>query len=329
MTTNANSRLKFKKNLAYDVKTKRWHVRLRVNGKRIQKGGFPSKASAQLFHEHTVLTAAGVPIEGPIPTLGEACASYIESLGLLDRSPNTVLYYEGKVPILKRGFGDPPLNRITQDDVEEYVRSRKGEVAATTINTELKFLRTLYRQNDLEPVWFLKPLSEKSKRRFVHPREVVVDLWGSLSAPARVAVGLCLLTGVRQKTAYSAEASWVHGDELWIPFSKTGESFKTHLVPTLKKILPVEGMLVNKHKGAVRSELLRKSRKLGIVPPYQGPGIFRHHCGTYMAECGVSPDVIKLVLAHKVGGSTDRYLQGNPVGLKKEALSKVERYIFG
>jgi len=328
MTTNTNKRLKFKNNLARDPKSKRWHVRVRVNGKRIQKGGFPSKASAQLFLEHRVLTAAGVPVEGPMPTLEEACDSYIERTHLLSRSEDTVLYYEAKVPILTRGLGNPPLNRISQEDIEEYVRARKGEVAAATINKELKFLRTLYRHSELEPNWSLMSLSEKSKRRFVQPKEVVVRLWETLSEPTRAAVGLCLLTGVRQKTAYSAEASWVHGNELWVPFSKTGESFKTYLVPTLVEILPTDGKLVTKHKVAVRSELKRKSIKLGIDPAYQGPGIFRHHCGTYMAECGVSPDVIKLVLAHRVGGSTDRYLQGNPVGLKKDALLKVEGYIF-
>ncbi len=120
----------------------------------------------------------------------------------------------------------------------------------------------------------------------------------------------------------------MHGKDLWIPFAKTGESLKTYLVPTLAEILPIEGKLVTKHKYAVSSELKRRSIKLGIDPGCQGPGIFRHHCGTYLAECGVSPDVIKLVLAHRVGGSRDRYLQGNPVGLKKEALVKVEPYIF-
>ena len=328
MTTHANTRLQFKKNLARDPRTGRWHVRLRIHGRRAQKGGFPSKQSASLFLEHQILNAAGVPLEGPAPTLKEAANSYLERLRLLQRSEDTIRYYEPKVLVLTQAFGDPPLDRISQANIEGFVKERSREVKPSTVNKELSFLRSLYRHTEIDPSWALAPLSAQTSRRFVHSRDVVRELWSTLAAETKVAVGLCLFVGLRQKTAYEADATWVHGSELWIPHSKTGESFKTYVVPTLSALLPSEGKLVRKNRDAIRSELMRRSKKLKINPPYQGIGGFRHHCATYLAECGVSPDVIRLVLTHSVGGVTARYVASQSLTLKRDALTKVEEYLF-
>lgn len=321
-----NDRLAFRNNIARDPVTGRYHVRVVVRGRAIQRG-FPTKRSALAALEHYIMAAAGIPDGAAVPRLAEAVEDFVARLRLLNRSESTVGYYRLRFARLVEGLGDVRLDGVDQSDVEGYVRERSAEVGPGTVNKELGSLATLYRHVGIEPRWRLPSLSHHPRSRKVHPPATVARLWRDLDDPARVAVGLCLLAGLRASEAFSAEASWVRVDdgELWVPIRKVGAWNRTALVPTLAAILPSDGPLVRTSEAQVRYTLEEASKRLGVSPTWKGPGAFRHHCATWAVEAGASRDQVREVLSHQAGTVTDRYIHSQAVKVKRTVLEMVER----
>jgi integrase len=298
-----------------------------TNG-RVTQRQFPTRRAAVLFLEHLALTRAGVPYSSPAPMLSEAADAYQQRLHRLERSDATVRYYEGRIQAIIDVIGDAPLDRITQRDIDYFVTQRRKYAAATTVNKELSALHTIYKHAGVAPEWNGEPLSAQPGRRVVRPPDVVRKLWAELTGPAKVAVALCLFAGLRRSEAFAADASWVQGSELRVVVRKTAEHNRTHLVKTLRAILPKRGRLVAATEGQVCRAIATASKRAGIKPPYTGPGVFRHHCASYAADAGYSPEQIRLVLAHQTGTVTDRYIHSQSIKLKRKILEAVEKTVF-
>ena len=320
--------LQWKNNLAHDKITGRYYVRVMVHGRVVQRA-FPTKRSAVMFLEQVILSKQGVNFYRPTPTLSEARDSYNRRLELLNRAPATLDYYQRRAAVLIEAFSDVQLDRIGQADVERFITERRqAGIGASTTNKDLAALRTLYKHADVERRWKLDELSAHPKRKTVHPPEMVHKIWSLVTPPVRVAVGLCLLAGLRASEAFAADASWVHGSELYVPVRKTSEWNRTWLVKTLRDLLPDDGPLVSCAAITVRRQLYAASMELGIMPPYWGPGVFRHYCASYAADAGFSPEQIRLVLAHQTGTVTDRYIRSQSIKTKRKILEAVERSVF-
>lgn len=327
-----NPRLKWKNNVARDAKTGRYHARKMVNRKLVQRS-FPTKRAATMFLEALVIDAVaaayGLPMDDPAPTVAEAMEAYLEELRGLSRSPATLAYYEIRRKPLEAALGALELDRVTQRDVDDYVAGRKAQVGGGTINKELQTLRTIYHRAGITPTWRRAKQTHQVRRRAVQPVEVVRAIWPTLSRETQCAVGLCLLAGMRAAEAYRAEASWVAGEILTNLMHKSeGDTNRTYLVATLRDILPADGPLVAKPERAVQYELTKASAALKIVPLYNGPGAFRHHCSTYAVELGFTLEDVRLVLGHQQGGVTDRYIHSQRIQKKKSVLEAVEEFIF-
>jgi integrase len=318
--------MNYKNNIAHDGG--RYHVRKKLNGK-IIKRAFPTKRSAMMFLEYIVLDAAGVLLDGPPLTLSEAIDEYIAECERIGRSANTLHYYRAKRMALDAEFGNRLIGKILQRHIDAFIDQRRTEVCNGTVNKEVAFLKTIYHHCDVRPLWRAKPLSHRVKRKRVHPPSDVAGLWHTLTSPARCAVGLCLLTGMRAEEVWRADASWVHGDEIDTEIEKSGgETNRTWLVKTLRDILPKRGPLVTVAQGVIRHEIKRNSKMLKIDPPFGGPGVFRHHCATYATDLGIPRDHVKLVLGHQFGDVTDRYLHSQEIEKKRQVLEAVERHVF-
>ena len=318
-----NPRLAWKNNLARDAVTGRYHVRVMIGGRVIQRA-FPTRRAAVAALEHYSLQAAGIPTETVAPTLAEALEVYVERLALLQRSEATEDYYRRRMKPLIVALGELRLDRLDQRRLEEYVGERSQEVGAGTVNKELHALVTICRHHGLTPAWRLPSLSHHPRSRMVQAPAVVALLWRELSPPARAAVGLCLLAGMRASEATAAEASWVHGEELWVPVRKTGGWNRTALVATLAAARPRERKLVTVDDAPLRYELEKVSKRHGITPPYRGPGAFRHHCATWAVDAGCTRDQVREVLSHQGGTVTDRYVHSQAVAIKRRVLETVE-----
>jgi len=270
----------------------------------------------------------GAPMTRLVPTFYQAWHGFMGNLELLERSPATLKFYKFKGKPLLKIFGKKLLNQITQRDVDMYIAQRKDVVGAGSINKELVALKTVFNYAEVAPQWKLTKLSHQSKPKFVHPPETVAKLWHELTRPTQIAMGLCLLAGLRAEDTKRADASMVKDRVLALPRTKTG-AFTTWLVDTLVDILPKSGKLVTKTDVAVRYELEKTSKALGIDPPILGPGVFRHHCATYAADNGAWSDSdIKAVLGHGKGDVTTRYRRSDQIPLKREILECVERVAF-
>jgi integrase len=299
-----------------------------IRGKVTQKGGFSSKASAKGYLDFLLLSSLNVPVERPAPTVAQAWANYEHHLEVLNRSPRTIDYYRAKMVPLADAFGTKQLTELSQQMIEEYVTERKETVTTGTINAELTLLKILHKSSESPARWKLEKLSHQVQPRFVHPPEVVRKLWDSLSQPSRCAVGLTLLCALRAEDAWRAEASWVNGRVLTLPYTKTG-AFSTWIVDTLFDVLPKKGPLVTLTSSGVRMELERVSKRLKISPPYRGVGSFRHHSATFAIDhCGYHHEDVKAILGH--GKTiTDRYKRTEQIPLKRKLLEDVERVVFG
>lgn len=328
-----NPRLKWKRNLAQDPKTKHWHARKMINGRVIQRA-FRTKASAERFLgglvDKAIADAYGLELAEVVPTVGEAFEMYGAVLAEAGRSPDTIQFYANKAKAMKPYLGSKALDAIDRATVAEYVSRRRAKVSDGTVRKELNALRTVSRECQVPPTWTMPKLTHTPKRRAVQPVAVVRALWPLLQPETRVAVGLCLLAGVRAAECFRATAEWVHGDELHVEIQKAeGGVNRTHLVKTLREILPTTGQLVTATPNAIRHDLEAASEKLSINPPYTGPGAFRHHCATYIVECGFTLEDVRLVLGHRQGGVTGRYVHSQRIEKKKIVLEAVEAYVFG
>jgi integrase len=221
---------------------------------------------------------------------------------------------------------DRRLATITQRDVDDLAAKLGEGRNGSTVNKVLAELGRLYRHVGATPRFKLERVSAQPKTRWVLPASRVAVLWRHLDGnPAQVAVGLCLLAGLRASEAAAATADWVQGDELHVRVRKTGTANRTAIVPTLGAILPKEGKLVQASENEVCQALRTASRLAGITPAYTGPGAFRHHCATWAHEAGYTQEQVALLLAHKRPGVTGRYLHAQAIGLKREILLRVER----
>jgi integrase len=337
-----NPRLKFKNNMCKDPATGLWHIHKKIHGHTTQRA-FPTKRAATLFLEHLVLEAAGVQIVGPAPTLAEARDAYIANRTLLGRSPRTIDMYHQKTAALIKGLGDKRLDRIDQRAIESYVLARQDEVCNGTINKELGTLRTFHTHSKVSPKWELEKLSHDPAEKQVYSPDVIRRLWSELSDELRLAVGLCLFTGMRGEEAYKAEHSWVDGDELRIPrdATKVGPGGKTYLVPTLRELIPagrpLREKLITLTENQIRDALYHACRTIDLmvlnkkdelVPAIKGVGLFRHHCVTYADENGWSEQDTQQVTRHTTGSQTGRYRHSHSILLKKRMLLDVEAHVF-
>lgn len=319
----------YKSCIEYDRAHGRYRVR-KVVGGRVRKGTFPTRRAAVLFLEQLSLEQHGILLGQGAASVAEGIDSYLRECRLAGRSPLTISYYEIRRKALESGFGQTPLYLISQAGMDAYVEARSNEVSTNTVAKEIAFLRSVYKHLGIAPLWRSRVLTERPSRRRVYPVELVRNLVSAASEPVFCAVGLCLFAGMRAAEAWRAEAGWVRDDLIEIQVLKAGGDVNvTYLVPALRERLPRAGPLVTANEAAVRYELEKLSKKVGISPPVLGPGIFRHHCATYAAELGFTREDRKLVLGHRFGDVTDRYVHSQEIGRKRKVLEAVAGYVLG
>lgn len=277
----------------------------------------------------------GTPVEDVVGLdldLEEASRRYLEDLESRNVRAQTRQYYHDKHRILIAVLGPKvPLSKIFRPQVTGFIeRRRKEGVSAGTIKKALTALRTLQRHFEIEPAWSMPRhlLQHKPKRRRVMPLSDVARLWQVIDGPPKVAVGLCLLIGIRAEEAYRADASWCdfEAGEFYLPEegTKRDEPNRTALVKTIMEILPREGPLVRMERYALGRYLKRECKSLELPVIAEGPGLFRHICATTLGEFGYGDSEIALVLSHAYGTMRDRYVHSQAINKKRAMLEAVE-----
>lgn len=194
------------------------------NGKRIQKSAQTSnkEAARQIESAERIRLAkgeAGIMERPPAPTLREFSKDFGKQIRMVCASkPRTVQFYEEKLKRLLADakLADAPLDRIDEDRVEAYKRtrsvttSRRGKpVSPASINRELATLRRLLR---MAQEWKRIPAApkirllrgEKSREFVLSPADEVRYL-NALSRHMRALCTFLIDTGLRVGEALKLE----------------------------------------------------------------------------------------------------------------------------
>jgi integrase len=266
----------------------RWQVRKQVKGRRVAVS-FTVKTDALEYLRNLERQGAGLPVLQKPVSLKQGREKYEEVLGERGSPPTTFRYYRAKFEVLERLIGAAVrLDSITQEDIGAFVKARReAGIGNRTIRAELDLLHRTSRRSGITPSWSVPYFRIPKQPRRSPPPEEVAKLWWELHGPAKVALGLTLLTGIRPSEAMRLDASQVNrkAKTIWIKDRKTVEPVLVALVPTLEELLPQKGPLVAASEDAVRSALVRASKKVGI-PEWSGPGLGRHAFASWSVERG-------------------------------------------
>ena len=268
-------------------------------------------------------------------TIQKAESDYTVRLAERGSPETTLRYYTAKWAALKAYIGATvPLSHITQETISKYITMRRdGGVCNKTIKAELALLDRAYRHAEMQRDWRVPVFRIEEHPRMAPPPAVVARLWKELQGPYRIALGLCLLTGMRASEALRATADDVDRDRATLRMSgrKTNDSHTVALCPTLVALIPQHGKLVAAEESAVRSAFVRASERAGIKPVWSGPGLGRHCFATYaVGYGGYYTEQVADALGHaRPGIATLRYVHAQAIEpLLRPMSACVERVLL-
>lgn len=228
-------------------------------------------------------------------------------------------------------FGDKIAKAITREDCREYAKARKRDgMAASTIKTELEFLRACVRwhyQGSAPAIWV--PTGSKPRDRWLTPEERD-KLLASIDTPhVRLFVILALTTGARMGAILELEWTRVdlkHGTVDLNPAGREVTNKRRTIVPLNKRALSA----LTEAKKAARSDFVIeyadgpvKSVKKAIQAAARrsgvdcSPHVFRHTAGVMMAQADVPMQKIAQFLGHTSTRVTERtYARYSPSFMK-------------
>jgi hypothetical protein len=314
-----------------------FRARTLVRGK-VRKYSHKNRVMVEQWLEERDRERAGLPASGRTRhhQIRQALDGYLAELKRYGRPSTTVEYYRNKFGQLREGLGeDGFVDWLGQVEIDAYITERLEHVGVGTVLKELRAFATVTKWLKLRRDWEIPRMlaeSHKPRRKRIPTVKVAAQLWQRLEPPAKAAMGLCLLAGWRAQEARRATAAWCdfRARELYLPEegTKEHEPNRTAMVATLARVLPRAGRLVPVTGGQLAGAFKRASKAVGIEPTIQGPGIFRHCAGTWLAELGYGTDDRRLILSHAHGDVTERYTHSQLVGRKRQMLRKLEAYFL-
>lgn len=266
-------------------------------------------------------------------TLSRSEQDYVARLVERGSPATTHRYYEAKWSSLRSHFGDVPITLIGQKEVTDFLMARRKEGCSNrTIRAELTLLSRAYARADLDRPWRLPDLRIEENPRMAPKPAIVARLWRELSGPAKTALALCTLTGMRASEAFRVTADDLdrENNTLRLRGRKTNDRHVVHVCSTLLALLPTEGRLVQAEESAVRSAMVRASERAGIKQ-WSGPGLGRHCFATWAVEHGgYTTEQVADALGHsRPGLVTLRYIHATATKpLLKPMAELVEKVLL-
>jgi integrase len=314
-----------------------YHARTVVRGK-VRKFSHKNRALVEQWLEERDRERAGLPASGRTRRhqLRTAFDDYLAELRRYKRPTSTLQFYGNKFGRLCDGLGgDGFVDWLGQAEIDAYIAERLKEAGPGTAVKELRVLATVARWLKVRMEWEIPRMlaeSHKPKRRRIPTIDDAARLWLVLEPPAKAAMGLCLLAGMRASEACRARAEWCdwRARELYLPEegTKEREPNRTAMVASLAKVLPRRGRLVPCTKSQLAAAFRRGFAAAGMETGVQGPGVFRHAAATWLTEVGFGRDDVRLILSHAHGDITARYLHGQMIARKRTMLRALEAYFL-
>ncbi|MEO0478395.1 MAG: tyrosine-type recombinase/integrase [Planctomycetota bacterium] len=176
-----------------------------VNGKRVYSGNFATPEEA--YEEAIRMRRDVFRVPDEAVTFGEACDLLLRTTAA-KRSAGTVKFYEFHINALLRAWDRSlPLHELDRATIEEFVEIRMGQVAAATVNHDLRTLNRLFElamKNDLidtNPVRLVERPRADMPRTDYFEAEEIADAVRQLAEGNQFdadVVGLLATTGLRR-----------------------------------------------------------------------------------------------------------------------------------
>lgn len=287
-----------------------------VNGQR-QQQSFSRKEDAAEWLRTLERQAAGLePIRAAV-TLADGWALYQAQLAERGVSDETTRYYRPKYRALLLALGPTAvLGRITQQQISAHVEARRAAGCGNrTIRAEVALLRRMTVRAEIAPLWRMPALKITEHPRAILTPDEMARLWVEVDGAPKVALALCLLTGMRASEALRLDAGAVDRERKTISLSgrKSGDTHVVAACGTLLDLLPARGPLVDAGEYRISWALEAASKRAG-VPKQTGPGIGRHCFATWaVALCGFGYDAVAEALGHARQGATWHYIHAAAV----------------
>jgi integrase len=313
-----------------------WYVRFERNGREVWRSAGPSREAAQellvMLRAEADRVAAGLPTKPrSAPTLAEFENEFMQWSRTHKRSANRDAWC---LPQLVKVFGHLRLTEITRARVEAFMRDRKEEAAAATINRQVALLRKVLAlaidvgKIDSNPLRGIKLLAEAAARQPTLEQEDEARLIAACPAWLAWAVHLALYTGCRQGELLALR--WKHVDftgmALIIEDSKSGESRRVFLSKGLiaelrkRRGLP-EGAVITLPNGRLpNANVTCKAFKRAATSIGRRDLRFhdlRHVAGSRLLDAGASLPDVATVLGHKTLAIARRYAHSSPNRLRE------------
>lgn len=162
--------------------------------------------------------------------------------GMKDLKERTQRDYTQYIQRLSKAFGHMPLEDIEPADVEDY-HEKRGETARVQANREKACLSLIWNWGRRKRLTKLPNPCLGVRRHRETGRKVLVDdalffrVWSVADWDVRDALDLAYLTGQRPADVLKMDWNQVHGDEIWIETSKTGEHVRVQVEGELALVL--------------------------------------------------------------------------------------------
>lgn len=292
----------------------------------------------QRFKEELNLARMGVVEPKPEMAFSELAARF-----LADGSPRP--YHIDRLKLLLPYWGTTEIGRITKADAREYRVYRhktKKNLSDTTVNRDLEALRHMLFWAVDEGILLSNPLShvlmvrERRKPRLMLTIPEEDKLLAAAASHLRSIIVAALDSGMRRGEILTER--WEHVDFsrriLYVTHSKTagGEAREIPLTERLLADLAArrkpEGIVFTfdeqpisriktAWKGALRRAGLRYFRFHDL----------RHAFNTRLLEAGVQQEIRKALMGHSSGEEVNSIYTHVEIGLKREAIEKLERWV--
>jgi integrase len=292
----------------------------------------------QRFKEELNLARMGVVEPKPEMAFSELAARF-----LADGSPRP--YHIDRLKLLLPYWGTTEIGRITKADAREYRVYRhktKKNLSDTTVNRDLEALRHMLFWAVDEGILLSNPLShvlmvrERRKPRLMLTIPEEDKLLAAAASHLRSIIVAALDSGMRRGEILTER--WEHVDFsrriLYVTHSKTagGEAREIPLTERLLADLAArrkpEGIVFTfdeqpisriktAWKGALRRAGLRYFRFHDL----------RHAFNTRLLEAGVQQEIRKALMGHSSGAEVNSIYTHVEIGLKREAIEKLERWV--
>ena len=320
---------------------KSWYVRFTINGRDVKRSAGRSKQAAQellvKLRREAERSAAGLP-KNPqtVKTLEQWGPVYMEWAKVHKRSWNRD---EWCLAQLVEVFGHLRMTEITKQRVEAFMRDRRKEVAAATVNRQVALLRKVLShaveagEIDMNPLQRIRLLKEAPARSPVLELDDERKLIEAAVPWFGFMIRMAVLTGCRQAELRALKWKHVNFDTgtLTIEDSKSGESRQVIIHPVLleelrtRRQMPEANVIVLPNgrvpsASGVAHAMQRATKKI------DREGLrfhdLRHIAGTRLLASGASLPEVASFLGHKTLTIARRYAHVTQTRLR-DLISKV------